>query len=229
MTDAISSSRFLFSESFTYQMPENDQASYIFKEILNLLPVISLFTGGSALVQSIKKNRLYHENDDEESKRIYDVRFSAYSIALHTVNTIGLGILILPIRLIATSMRTNDILEGKEFDNPHFLNDWQLMSCESINNHKDTFYNGILNHRPNQGDEATWSDYAKRMAYRDHIKYPEHLFENKCAYKDPFRKSEDKSLEKIIKRNQKEYSEKSKTQITQYLKSIRRPKGNEQP
>lgn len=220
--NTISPSRFLFTESFTYRMPEKDQAFYIFTEIINLLPVISLFTEGRNLAKCIKKNRLYHEPAHDESKRIYDVRFSAYSIALHAINTIGLGILILPIRLIATHMRANDILEGKEFDNPHFLTGWQLMTCGGINDAKDRFYNGILNHCPDA------IDYAQRMAYRDHIKHPEHIYQSLRLYPDPLRKPEDKPFEDIIKKNQKEYAEKNAPKITQYLRSISRQQNNKQ-
>lgn len=218
MTYNISPSRFLFTESLAYKLPEKDNGSYIFREILNLIPVISLFTGGKTLAETIKKNRLYHEPAHEESKRIYDVRLSAYSITLHAVNTIGLGILILPIRLIATYMRTHDILEEKKFDNPHFLTGWQLMTCRDRNSHQDTYYQGILNHCPDA------IDYAQRMAYRDNIKHPEHLYEHLSLYPDPLRKPEDKPFENIIKKNQKEYSEKNPINITQHLRSIRRQK-----
>lgn len=220
MTNNISPSRFLFTESFAYKTPEKDKTSFIFREILNLIPIVSVLTEGRNLVKSIKNNSLYHEKAHEESKRIFDVRFSAYSITLHAVNTVGIGIIILPIRLIATYMRSNDLKEDKEFDNPHFLTGWQLMTCKNMNVNQDVSYNGFLNHCP----DAT--DYAQRMAYRDHIKNPEYIYKSLSLYPDPLRKPEDKPFEDIITKNKKEYAEKISLKTRQYLRSIRRQKDN---
>lgn len=192
MANKISTFRYIFTESFSYKIPEKKHIDYIGSEICNLIPIISIFTSTTKLYDSVKKNRVYHDKTKIGHRMIYDIRFSKCSIILHFINTIGLGILILPIRLIATYMKNFDEKNGYSFDNPHFLNDIQFRSCTDLNNNKQEYCEGILKYVPNE------IEYVKRMIHRNHILYPEYSYKSLCQYPDPFRKAGDEVIEAII-------------------------------
>ena len=165
MTNNINASQYIFTESFSYRIPEKNRISYIVSEVFNLIPIISIFTSCGKLYDSVKKNRVYHAGGIDR-EIIYDIRFSKCSIVLHLINTIGLGILILPIRLITTCMKSFDEKNGYMFDNPHFLTERQLKACLDLNDYKQEYCEGLLKHVPNE------IDYVHRMIHRNHIFYP---------------------------------------------------------
>lgn len=190
MGNKIGQNRYIFTESLAFVSPKTKKESYALKEILRLIPIVSILVEARELSDTIKKRSFYKEHKQEGY--IYDVRFSSLSIAKHAVNLIGLGILILPFRSIATAMRENDIANSKECENPHFLDYWKMNTCMMINANQQAHYEGILKYCPEE------DDYCKRMAFRDHVKYPEYLL--KSLYEDPFEKSSDQPIkDQIIK------------------------------
>lgn len=184
MKTSITQERYLFTESLAFIAPKDSKPKYILEEFLKVLPLVSIIMEAKDFKETIHNRKVYE--DDLHGNYIFDVRFSSLSITKHAVNLIGLGVLILPFRLVATYLRENDLSHSRKCDNPHFLDDLKIQTCTMINQNAQTHYEGMLKHVP--GEE----DFCKRRVFRDHIQHPEYLY--KSCYKDPFEKPGDQPI-----------------------------------
>jgi len=203
MKCSIPIERYIFSESFAFQPKKKSQIGY---ELLKFIPVISLALEAKALMHCLKKRHTYDKSD----RYIFDVRFSYQSITMHVANALGLAILILPLRISATSMRNHDISKQKKCDNPHRLSDENLKICNMINSDPSIHFQGLLNICPEQ------EDFCHRMAYRDHIQHPEYLLPS--LYDDPFEKKSDAEIKKTLHEYRERYAYEEKVKIKMDIK-----------
>lgn len=214
-TNTISQERYLFTESLAFILPEDNKVEYIVKEIIRSLPVTSIFASGAKFIDCYEKRKFTEENI--QKSYVFDVRFSVLSLVKHAVNALGLAILILPLRIIATCMREYDLAHNWKCENPHFLHWSQIQICNMIYINQKTHYEGLLELCPGE------DDYAKRMAFRDHIQYPEYLY--KSVYKDPFEKTEDLKIKKKLTETRKKLAleawEKKHTPLIKELNVIK--------
>jgi|GEM_PF-4777305 hypothetical protein len=187
MSAEISENRFLFTQSLGFIPRSEHKGVYIAREALKLIPIISIFAQGFELRDTLEKKDFYRSH---RYTHVWDVRFSDQSIAVQIINLLGLGILILPFRLVATYLHHDDNKNGRKHPNPHRLEDVNLMICTESNKDQDVYYNVILCQCP--GSE----DYAQRMAYRDNIQFPEYLC--RSLYPDPFAKDSDRKIKEKI-------------------------------
>lgn len=186
----ISHDKYRFCECFGFHLPKEKKAMYIASETLKTLPIFSIVFQSCELVDTLKKRNFY--NSHRHENYVYDVRFSYLAIAKHIINFIGIGILILPLRITATSMQNNYLAKDRRCENPHLLSNNGIMDCIHAQINPMGIEKFILSVVP----EA--EDYAKRMAYRDHAYYP--YYHHKSVYKDPLAKPGDEVYrEKIDK------------------------------
>jgi hypothetical protein len=176
MKSYISTNRFIFTESFAFQIPEHDKKKHLMKEMYKSLPIVSL-NQQKTLKEAMKKRKIWQKN--RQDGVIYDVRFSKARITRLAMEIFGLGPIILIIRLIATFMKHQD--RHRTCLNPHLLTEDQYDICDGYTNSPGSLYDRLLEKYPY--DE----DYCHNMANRDHIQNPHMLF--KSLYPDPVHES----------------------------------------
>lgn len=209
MTQPISQNRYLFTQSLAFIPKSKYKWVYIAKEAVKIIPLLSIFPQALELNSTLKKRHFYRKT----SGCMWDVRFSYLSIAKQSINLLGLGVLILPFRIAATHMHNKDVKHKRLCDNPHRLGYWHLRDCKMINECQQEHYEGILRNCP----RAT--DYAKRMAFRDHVQYPEYL--HTSAYKDPFEIPSDAPIKADIKEAMKKYQYENHMKARNYIRGRR--------
>lgn len=194
-TSSISQERYLFTESLAFIAPKDQKYKYITEEVIKVIPLVSIILAAQDFMDAYEKRKFTEQN--QHKSYIFDVRFSVLSLAKHAINTIGLGILILPFRLMATYMREDDLLHKRKCDNPHFLDSYKLHDCWVANSSRQEGYEGLLEFCPNE------FDFCQRMVFRDNYQYPQHIFNS--VYGDPLEKPTDAPIKLQLCRNRAAY------------------------
>lgn len=207
MGNKIGIDRYVFTECLAYEIPKKKKASYIFLEILRVIPLISTLLEAKKLKETLKKRNLYVENRD---KYIFDARFSYFAILKYTVNAIGLGLLILPLRLTAAYMKRQDQVHHRICENPHRLDHFKMHTCITLTAKADRHFQGILSQCPGE------DDFCRRMAFRDHVQHPEYVC--KSLYEDPFEKPGDATVKEKLRESQKKNLIEQRARIKQIVK-----------
>jgi hypothetical protein len=113
----ISLQRHLFTEAFAYDLKVS-KPNKTFAEITRVIPILSFPENTAKFIDSFK-DRIKWESDKHQE---FDEEFSNYRLFRYAVHAIGLGILFVPIRIIATYMKSYDKKHGREcpYDSPYF-------------------------------------------------------------------------------------------------------------
>lgn len=116
----ITLQRHLFTEAFSYGLEPINPKKAI-SEMTHLIPIISLPNNSSKLIYSLK-DRMEWEKSAIDLKRFsFDEEFSNYRLFKYVVHAIGLGILLVPVRIVATYMKSYDEKNGRTcpYDSPY--------------------------------------------------------------------------------------------------------------
>jgi hypothetical protein len=192
---SISQERYLFTESLAFIPPKDNAAQYVAEEVIKAIPLVSIILAALDFMDAYEKRKFTEQN--QHKFYIFDVRFSILSLAKHAINAIGLGILILPFRLMATYMREDDLLHKRKCDNPHFLDTHRAHECWMANASRKEGYIGLLKFCPNE------FEFCQRMIYRDNYQYPQFIFNS--VYGDPLEKPTDAPIKLQLCRNRAAY------------------------
>lgn len=183
----VSKNKFQLSQSFSYKIDKKRKGISFAKGVLNLIPVAGFYRNR----QNFKATRKLHKTwSDEKGFYFYDVRHSKAQSAVYLANMLGLGILIIPLRLLATAIKKLDKRFGTEYKNPHLLSKMELDLAIHLNKNSKTHYEEQCELYP--GEEK----YLKRKFFRDHIQNP-CLF-RKNVYADPIFISGDEEAKQRI-------------------------------
>lgn len=161
---------YLFVQSFAYDDAEKISIDYVVDELKKTIPIIS-FTQNDDLYDSIVKRLEW--SYEKNNPYIFDLRFSGWMISRHVINVIGLGILIIPFRLIATALKPY-----VEFENPHFLNEDRFDICKTCTEHPEWLYESKSKKLPEEELEI-----SREFIFRNHVQNPEYLYPS--LYQDP--------------------------------------------
>lgn len=170
--EKVSAGRFIIIDSLKYN-PDRDGKTNIdiILGLARLIPVVSLFVEMPHLVEIIKKRIIYEIKKDEQDGYVFDMRFSTLSILSSLVHAVGLGILLIPIRISATIIGAFDSVDKDPFDNPHFLNKAQWHEAVEVMGRVHQIF-----FEPYFPEEGPHSKTAYLIARREHNFYPEMLF-----------------------------------------------------
>ncbi len=192
----VSKNKFQLSQSFSYKINKEKKLSSFGKGILNLIPILGFYRNRQNFIATRKLHKKWSE---EKGFYFYDVRHSKAQSAVYLANMLGLGILIMPLRLLATGVKGLDKKLGTEYKNPHLLSKMEMDLAVHLNGNFKMHYEEQCSLYPKE------EEYLKRKFFRDHIKDP-CLF-RKNVYADPIFKSEDheskERIQNIMFKNEK--------------------------
>jgi len=114
----ISLRRHLFTEAFAYDLDAKNKPKKTFAEITHLIPLVSFPDNTAKFIEAIQ-DRMKWESDKHQE---FDESFSNFSLLKYFINAVGLGILIIPFRMTATYMKSEDEKHGRTcpYDSPYF-------------------------------------------------------------------------------------------------------------
>ena len=185
--EKVSQERYIFIQSLKHEdLPHNpsteQKVAYVVTGILRCIPIVSIAIEAPILYESIKNRVIYEFFNDKEY--VYDVRFSSLSIIQSVIHALGLGILLVPFRLVADFLHSTDKGSMEPFSNPHLLNksDWQW----AIWDVRGTPAEKLFPYFPEN------KEFCYQILMRDHHLHPELLFNT--LYPSSIDTEEDKAL-----------------------------------
>lgn len=194
----ISKKKFQFTESFCYKVDKYNKRNSYLKGLINLIPILSFKRNYKNWKETRKIHKQWH---DSKGYHFYDVRHSKVRSTKYFINMIGLGILIVPLRILATQMKKRDKANGWEYRNPHLLQDVEMDMAIHLNENSNATFEEQNARFP--GEE----DYLKRKIFRNHVKDP--CFFRTNVYPDPiFIQGDMEAKERVFQFRQKENEKK---------------------
>jgi len=116
----ISLRRHLFTEAFAYDLSTKNKAKKTVVEITRIIPFISFPENTANFIDALK-DRVNWEKDITSKRFTFEEEFSNYRLFRYVVHAIGLGILFIPVRIVATKMKESDEKHGRRcpYDSPY--------------------------------------------------------------------------------------------------------------
>lgn len=209
----ISKFNYQLTNSLAFQVNKKHKAKSIAKGLIQMIPIIGAYSS----YKSFKKTHALHNKwrsakDDYQ----YDVRFSDIKSAKSIINMLGLGILIMPLRIGCTIVKQiNDCLKRK-CKNPHLLTGYDLKMAQFYTKEKTYCIKDHINRFPGH------DQYHRRAFLRDHVQEP-YMFKESLMGPDPVMRPCDiesaKAVEEL-KNKMFSYKEEQEAQQKKFKKRI---------
>jgi len=175
----IAENKFLYIQAFAYKGFDEKQKSKlttVFHSVVDLIPIVSSYRN----YEKYKNMKCMHKKwAENKSTYMYDARFSQANQCKYLVNAIGLGLLLIPLKIMATALHGYDKKKGKEFNNPHFLNAAEIDKAKSLNQYRESDYKKLTKGRQN---DKEFKQIIHDEVFTDHTKNPHRI--KKCLFQE---------------------------------------------
>lgn len=177
----ISKLSYQLSNGLSYNVNKDHKKRSLEKGINNLIPIISF----SSNYKKYKETRALHKKWHSQNKLeyFYDVRFSKIRSATYLCNALGIGLLIMPFRILATVVKSFNEHTGRKCKNPHLLRGHPYAVAKFYNKNIGMIIGKQLEYFPKE------AVHIAKMHIRDHVQDPYIILDS--LYPDPLKTQAD--------------------------------------